>query len=54
MLENLSPQVRVEPIEDRVGVPDRGPVVGEDELHAADDGVQPIGVVHYLRQYGIF
>src|SRR5215217_6854146 len=69
MLEHLPAQVGVEPVEDRVGVPGKGQVVREDELHAANDGVQAIGlgtavpVVHQvcivhdlrdLRQYGIF
>src|ERR687894_707900 len=42
MLEHLPAQVGVEPVEDGVGVAGQGRVVGEDELHAADDGVQAI------------
>src|SRR5215212_5310746 len=64
MLEHLPAQVGVEPVEDGVGVPGERLVVGENELHTADYGVQPIGlgtavlfvhevsVVHDLRDLG--
>jgi hypothetical protein len=64
MLEHLPAQVGVEPVEDGVGVPGERMVVGEDELHAPDDSVQPIGlgtsvlfvhevsIVHDLRDLG--
>src|SRR5918994_6682727 len=44
MLEHLPVQVGVEPVEDGVGVPGERLVVGEDELHTAGYGVQPIGL----------
>src|ERR671910_456239 len=64
MLEHLPAQVSVEPFEDGVGVPGERMVVGENQLHAADYGVKPIGlgtavlfihevsVVHDLRDLG--
>src|SRR4029450_5705162 len=64
MRAHLPAQVGVEPVEDGVGVPGERMVVGEDELHAPDDSVQPIGfgtsillvhevsIVHDLRDLG--
>src|SRR5215213_9819320 len=44
MLEHLPAQVGVQPLEDGVSVSGKRLVVGEDELHTADDGVQAIGL----------
>src|SRR5919202_4551028 len=56
MLEHLPAQICVEPVEDRVRVADEGRVVGEGELHAADHGVQAVGLgttVLVVHQVGV-
>src|SRR5918998_307246 len=44
MLEHLPPQVGVQAVEDGVGVAGQSLVVREDHLHAADDGVEAVGL----------
>ena len=44
MLEDLPAQVGVESIEDGIGVMGQGKVVGQDELHPANNGVKAIGL----------
>src|SRR3712207_6811940 len=56
MLEHLPAQVGTESVEDGVGVTGQRLIVREDELHAADDGVEAIGLgaaVLLVHQVGV-